>query len=207
MSNFDTKALVNSIRTLVKSVHSEHLREVFNETEIVVGHRQPKNLRGILTHAKFGDLVRENQLSSQNIPGIFAECKDPRCDLCRVGYTQSCSSFVCANGETWEIRCHINCNSTNVLYYQVCNMCNGKVSNTGKTKTKLRTRTNNHITCCRNGTGTNLCDRHVFECGNKNNCLKPPYFKLYAFMTVSTEEKLLTYQRFLHRRGYDTIDR
>ena len=86
-------------------------------------------------------------------------------------------------------------------------MCDGKTTYTGKAKTTLRARTNNHITCCRNGTGTNIFDQHVFKCGTVNKCLKPPYFKVYAFMRLSTEEKLLTYERNLHRKGYDTMNK
>ena len=119
---------------------------------------------------------------------------------------QTCSSFETANGTVWHIKCHINCNTTKVLYYLVCNMCNGGTTYTGKTKTKLRTRMNNHITCCRNGNDTNMFDNHVFKCGNINKCLRPPYFKIYAFMKVSTEEKLLTYERYLHRMGFDTMN-
>ena len=85
-------------------------------------------------------------------------------------------------------------------------MCNGATTYTGLTKTNLRARTNNHITCCRNGTGSNIFDRHVFKCGTQNKCLKQPFFKMYAFMVVSTEEKLATYERYLHRKGFDTMN-
>ena len=103
---------------------------------------------------------------------------------------------------------HINCNTKKVLYYLKCNMCNGASTYTGLTKTKLRARTNNHITCCRKGTGSDIIDRHVFKCGTKNKCLNGPFFKMYAFMVVSTEEKLLTYERYLHRgatRHYEQL--
>ena len=85
-------------------------------------------------------------------------------------------------------------------------MCHGKVTYTGITETKLRIRTINHIPSCRHGTGTNMFDLHVFNCGTKNNCLKPPYFEVYAFMKISMAEKLRTYERYLHRKGYDTMN-
>ena len=86
-------------------------------------------------------------------------------------------------------------------------MCNGQVTYTGKTKTKLRLQTNNHISCCRSGKGTNIFDNHVYKCGTKYNCLKPPYFEMYAFMKISAEEKLSTYEKYLHRKGYDTMNK
>ena len=206
MNNYDANSLTNTIRTLISSVNTPHLREILKDVEIVGGHRQPKNLQKLLTCAKFGDPIRETQAIKLK-PGIFAECKTPRCDLCKLGYIQTCTSFICSNGERWEIKCHINCNSKKVLYYQVCNFCQGTpVTNTGKTKTSLRTRTNNHISCCRSGKGSNLFDNHVYECGIRNGNLSPPFFKLYAFMRVSKEESLLTYERYLHRRGFDTIN-
>ena len=85
-------------------------------------------------------------------------------------------------------------------------MCKGKESYTGKT-VSLRARTNNHISACRNGTGTNMFDIHVHNCGKTNNCLKAPFFKLFAFMTVASESKLLPTERYLHAKEYDTMNR
>ena len=198
--------MVNSIRTLISSTRTDHLREVLKDVEIVTAYKQPKNLRALLTRAIFGEKL-EISKSLGDVPGIWAICTDSRCKLCSLSYVQSCSSFETANGKIWQIKCHVKCNTKNVLYYLVCNMCKGETTYTGKTKTTLRARTNNHITCCRHGTGTDIFDRHVFECGTKNNCLKEPYFKVYAFMTVSSEEKLITYERYLHRMGYDTMNK
>ena len=69
-----------------------------------------------------------------------------RCNLCFNGYIQECSTFKAANGIISNIKGNNNCNSTNVLYYYLkCKMCNGQVTYTGKTKTMLRSRTNNHM--------------------------------------------------------------
>ena len=205
MSNYNADSMVNSIRTQISSVKSDHLREVLQDVKIVAGYKQPKNLKGLLTHAKFS--TRTTIPKTIVTPGIFAECTTSRCKLCSSDYMQNCSSFETSNGFIWEIRSHINCNTEILAYYLKCNMCDGKVTYTGITKTKFRTRTNNHITCCRHGTGSNLFDNHVFECGTKNGCLKEPYFKVYAYMKFSTVEKLLTYERYLHRRGFDTINK
>ena len=204
MSNYDAKSMTNTIRTLISATKSDRLREIFNEVEIVVGNKQPQNLRGLLTKAKFGDRYQNPKNLLQ--PGIFAECTDPRCKICSLGYIQTCSSFETSNGTIWQIKSHINCNTKKVLYYLKCNMCNGATTYTGLTKTKLRARTNNHITCCRKGTGSDIFDRHVFKCGTKNKCLNEPFFKMYAFMAVSAEEKLITYERYLHRGGHDTMN-
>ena len=85
-------------------------------------------------------------------------------------------------------------------------MCT-KETYVGKTWQKLRGRMNDHISKCRKGTGKNKFDRHVYECGLKNNNLKPPFFKIFAFMALSSRDKLETYEKYLQRNGYDTLNR
>ena len=77
---------------------------------------------------------------------------------------------------------------------------------TGKTKV-LRDRMNNHISDCRLGGSTDLFDKHVFECKKQHE--EPdqePYFHIYAFMTVKKEEFLGTYEKYLHRKGFDSMN-
>ena len=176
----------------------------------VTAYKQPPNLQHQLCRAKFIDpsKIVQRPLKPRLPPGLFRSCNtksDTRCMLCRVNYVQPCTSFVCANGKTWEIRCHITCNTRNVLYYLVCNMCN-KTSYTGKTWQKLRGRTNDHICKSKGGSGTNKFDKHVHECGKKHGNLQPPYFKVYAFMALGSRDLLDTYEKYLHRNGYDTMN-
>ena len=84
-------------------------------------------------------------------------------------------------------------------------MCKGNTSYTGKT-VSLRARVNNHISSCRNGTGSNIFDIHVHKYGIANNCLKAPYFKLFAFMRVTAESNLLPMKKYLHMKKYDTMN-
>ena len=59
---------------------------------------------------------------------------------------------------------------------------------------------NNHITACRYRTSTDKFDSHVFKCINKNDHVaKEPYFKVYVFMTVNNENKLLCYECYFHK--------
>ena len=71
-----------------------------------------------------------------------------------------------------------------------------------------RYRMNNHITACRYGTSTDKFDNHVFKCSNKDkHVAKEPYFKVFAFMTVNNENKLPCYEYYLHKMGFDTMNR
>ena len=85
-------------------------------------------------------------------------------------------------------------------------MCNGQVTKSGKTENKLRIRMNNHISDCQTGNTTDIFDLHVHKCGLKNNCLTPPYFRIKAFMKLSSPDKLLTYENTIHQRKYATIN-
>ena len=78
-------------------------------------------------------------------------------------------------------------------------------TNTGKTY-DFRERMNNHISACRNGGSSDLFDEHVYQCKQKHpNPDTEPYFHIYAFMIVR-KESLLTYEKHLHKKGYDTIN-
>ena len=206
-SNLNTKEVTRNIQTLITNRQHGRLKEILTDLRVVAAYRQPPNLRHLLCKAKYGEESQDTLSSQSNQlpPGLFANCSDPRCNLCSLGYIQQCTSFVCANGKTWEIRIHINCNSRNVIYFLVCNMCNIE-SNTGKTWQKFRGRLNDHITKCRTGNGTNKFDKHVHECGKKHGNLKAPYFKVYAFMKLSSRDLLISYENYFHRNGYDSMN-
>ena len=130
------------------------------------------------------------------------KCNDKRCKLCEM-YLQPVKSFFTANGIEWVIRCHITCNSINVCYYLECISCNGQTTYTGKTNI-LRKRLNVHISSCRTGNTTNIFDAHVYNCGQKPK--SEPYFRAYVFITLSDTKYLLTYDNYLHRQKFDTLN-
>ena len=79
-------------------------------------------------------------------------------------------------------------------------MCNGNVTKSGKTETKLRARINNHISDYKSGNTTDMFDLHVHQCGIENNC------HILEFMKLSKPNKLLTYEKIIHKRKYATIN-
>ena len=195
-SNYTNRDAVKQTNILLENCTDATTKKSFENTRVVLAQKQPPNIQRIITRAKFGSPEPIKQ-------GLF-KCHSKACVICKL-YVQECSSFLTSNNKTWYIRCHITCNSVNVLYFLKCISCNGNTTYTGKTN-NLRSRTNNHISSCRNGTGTNKLDNHVFKCRQGKN-LKEPYFQLYAFMTVKDENSLRFYENFLHKRGYDTLNR
>ena len=141
------------------------------------------------------------------MPGIY-KCSHKGCKICRL-YLQPCTSFITANGTKWEVRCNINCNSKNVLYYLVCCFCemqNTLTSYIGKSD-DTRDRTNNHITGCRHGNTSNKFDNHVYKCAKTRKLpLIEPFFKLYLFMSLSNYNKLRNYESKLFAEGHDTMN-
>ena len=96
--------------------------------------------------------------------------------------------------------------SINVLCFLSCNSCHGNTTYTGKT-VNFRHRMNNQITAYSCRASIDKFDNHVFKCSNKNKRVaKKPYFKVYAFMTVNNENKLLCYESDLHKMGFDTMN-
>ena len=89
-----------------------------------------------------------------------------------------------------------------MIYFQVCTGCK-IVSNIGKTN-DLRKRTNVHISSCRNGDSPDRFDNHVYACKKSDN---EPYFNLWIFMEVNNVDKLLVYESYFHKKGYDTLNR
>ena len=196
-SNYCNNTIVNVAENLLKNSNNERLKNAFKEVTFINSLRQPPNLLRELGHSEF---LHKNKTK---LLGLF-KCKDKRCKICKL-YLQECKSFETANGFLWEIRCYIDCNSINVLYYLVCNFCK-KTTYTGKTD-KLRLRTNNHITGCRHGNTTDIFDIHVHNCSKQLNIpLIEPYFQLYAFLSINEYKKLRNYESLLHSRGYDTMN-
>ena len=119
-------------------------------------------------------------------------------------YLQSQPSFTLSSGKVWHVKSNITCSSKNVIYYLKCNRCDGKDTYIGKTN-NLRLRTNQHISTCRTGNGSNIFDQHVHHC--KNEDLEKPFLKLHPLLALKDEHCLLSYESHFHSLGYDTLNR
>ena len=199
ISNYSLKSFIPTITSYLKNINNEELRQKFQNTSIVLGLKQPPNLLRTLTHARFESIPRPTPTNSN---GLYKICSS-RCKLCQL-YIQEGDQFLTSNGTVWHIRCHINCNSTNVLYYLSCNYCHGHTTYIGKTSTSLRIRTNNHISDIKTGNTHDKFDLHVRQCSNLQ--LTEPFFKLYALMTLKDSSKLLIYERKYHKLKYDSMN-
>ena len=192
-NNLDFTQFVGMCNSLLKDCKDDNLKQVFENSRVILGLRQPNSLKQILMPTSI-------RVKPKN--GLF-KCHRSNCEICKT-YLQEVTSFVCSNGTRWVIKCNITCHSKYVLYYLKCNMCD-VTTYTGRTN-NLRLRTNNHISSCANGTGTDIFDIHVYNCGVKDGNLHKPYFKLYAFMEFNSEQKLILYEKMLHKKKLDTMN-
>ena len=139
-------------------------------------------------------------MSSRIQNGTYA-CNDVRCKIC-IQYLVKCDKVVGDKGVVWNIPSPITCQSKMVIYYIVCLGCN-HFCNVGKTNV-LRLRINQHICTSKSGDTTDKFDKHVFSC--KKDHLEP-LFKLYLLMEVDNYDKLLIYEDYFHKQGFDICNR
>ena len=199
-SNFDGGNIIEAAQNLIQRSTDKRIKEAFKDVNFIHARRQPPNILQRVTNAKF--ITGEKSVR----PGIWrcGRYQGVVCKICQL-YLQECTSFLCANGKRWTVHCYAHCNSLNVLYYLICAFCDFE-SYTGKTDV-IRDRTNNHITCIRNGTGSNKFDKHVHQCGKKHGkSLEEPYFKLFIFMVMNDYNKLRNMERRLYLLNYDTMN-
>ncbi|XP_078371353.1 uncharacterized protein LOC144655006 [Oculina patagonica] len=134
-----------ALRNIQKILHnkqpllnsSSNCKEIFKETPVVSYRRSP-NLRDLLVRAK---LKGPNQCS-QPPPGTFRCNSNHRCLTCpHIEDGKTTYTFSSTN-EVRQIKHHITCNSTNLVYMIQCKRCNKQY--VGETKRTLRERFTEH---------------------------------------------------------------
>ena len=172
------------------STHSD-IQEIFGNTSVVLSQKQTPNLLRILTQHKSTTSSEDNGL---------IKCKNIQCKICKL-YIQPCKEFELSNGMKWQVKCKITCNSKNVIYFLKCIKCS--CTYIGKTN-NMRKRMNGHISDSRHGNTTDKFDKHIFKCLGPNK--GEPFFQIFAMMSLSDSLKLLSYESYFHRKGFDTMN-
>ena len=197
-SNYKSQNIIKQTNSSLANIQDPSLKNIFKNAKIIQSQRQPKNLISQLTKSKYNG----NNDSSNNEEVKISKCNDTRCLICKY-YLQPITNFKLSNGDLWVIKRNMSCKSKNVIYFLSCNQCDGKATYIGKTN-NLRFRTNQHISTCRTGRGSDKFDQHVFECGKF--APREPFFKLYPMLQLNNEDALLTYEKHFQMNGYDTIN-
>ena len=193
-SNYSCVSVTKKLKQMIEQCPDENTRKFFQSKQVVHAARQPPNILRQLTTARF-----DTQKLNPKPPGIF-RCNNGQCKICTM-YLQECTAVTGKNGYHWTIQSHLTCHSQMVLYYHICLGCG--LSYVGKTNC-FRERTNNHISESKSGKTTDRFDLHIFKC--KTNHLEP-LFKTFILMEVNHYDKLLVYEDYLHKQGFDDFNR
>ena len=191
-------ALPNITRIIHKHSHvlysSDRCKKVFTSLPLVA-HRRCKNISDILVRAKLPEPV--NTDNSRFPPGSF-RCNKNNCTTCpyiedgRTQYTFN------STGQMNQIKSHITCETSNVIYMIQCTKCN--LQYIGETKRRLKERFNEHRRPIINTSSYNptAVSRH-FITGNHtvNHMLLIPLEKLYTNRDLVRKAR----EAFLIHRG------
>ena len=193
-SNYSCNLVTKKLKLLIESCPDQSAKYFFKDKDIVQAVRQPPNILRQLTSAKF-----DSYLVPPKVPGTF-KCRHSGCKICKM-YLQEGHTVTGSNGVIWHIQSRVGCNSQKAVYFLVCLGCN-QFSKVGKTNC-LRDRTNNHISESKSGETSDLFDKHVHNC--KKDHIEP-LFKLHILMEVNHYDKLLVYEDFFHKQGFDVCN-
>ena len=162
---------LNKLTRSLENIRSNELKQCFQNKTVKLATRQPKNLRKILTKAKF---ERNPQPSPVKEVGFFP-CND--CIYHRCGYFNSCKSFQFkANNKStiWHYKRYFNCDSKNVIYILMCNTCEwfylGQTTNL-----KQRIRKHKSDVFHPQNSFCKECSVHLRDCYR----MKEPFFRIY----------------------------
>ena len=97
------------------------MKNLLDDTKIILSRRQPQNLKRLLTKAEFS--------SSKPKPSV-SRCNEPRCRTCDLIITED--SIKLRSGKTWTIKSSMTCTSKDIVYIIFCPKC--KNSYVGQTQ-------------------------------------------------------------------------
>jgi len=94
--------------------NSRRIRNIITKDKILSNKWQPRNLKRLLTRARFNSSEQETK--------IIEKCGDPRCGTCR--YIHTGPNLKLKNGREIYPNANLNCKSVNLIYCIVCSGCN-----------------------------------------------------------------------------------
>ena len=177
--------IYNNIPILKCSVK---MNNVMKDVKLIKSKRQPRNLKKILTQAKFED--------SESTPQI-SKCNRPRCKICPI-IIQGEKIHFSATDEDFIVKSNLTCESRNVVYVLNCSNCNDQYI--GSTK-NFANRVTLHRSQIRNECYRNLeVSKHIHTCG-KNN------FRISPFYQCSNESQLLIKENYFISKYKPSLNR
>ena len=152
--------------------------DILANAKIIKSNRQPKNLKQILTKAKFEDDTRDEA------PKVL-KCKNTKCGICENIIEGE--SFTFKNGPTFKVKTDMSCTSKNLLYVMRCEGCGEDYI--GQTGNELRKRMTVHRQQIRNPELRMIpLSEHSSKCA-KSGSKKFSVFPFYKFPEEAKEQQ------------------
>ena len=147
--------------------NDDKMKNVLQKNPIIKSHRQLKNLKKLITRAKF-------QEKQNDIPPTISKCGRSNCGICDI--LVEGESFKFKNGPLFKVKINMDCSSKNLLYVIKCEGC--EENYIGQTGNDLRKRMTVHRQQIKDPSTRKIpLSAHLSECaGNKDN-----YFTLFPF--------------------------
>ena len=131
---------------------SAHMRQA-SPTVPVVGERNCRNLRSLLMPTRL-------PTPDQEAPGCY-NCNN-RCVICKEHMLQTNTFTSDTTHETFKIKQHVTCTSSNIIYLLFCDQCK-QAQYIGETKNTLKTRFYMHRNHIKQNSGTCTLVTHHFN--------------------------------------------
>ena len=192
---FSPRLVINlkEIKQIITNFETPELKRVFRDKWVLLSTRQPKNLRSMLTSAKF---ILNPIPPTPRTVGLIP-CGN--CTYCRTGYIRAATGFRVVNDEgrviEWTYNRMFSCKSLNVLYVVTCNVTPhfyvGKTMDTTKRCCK-------HASDVRHPHNSNCkkCADHLRGCSG----LIEPFFSIYPFFYEDDNHRRhLLERRFINK--------
>ena len=160
-------------------------------------HRQPANLKNLLTKAEF---------TSTEIKGCKSYTRS-NCQLCSKAYVRNVDKLFSSTGaELFKLNTHFHCKSLTCLYYLTCPVCTKNY--VGKTA-NFRERMNNHKTDIQNPEPNKIyADNYFSECITKRLAfLKELLFYSTHFLYVKDDDNRDGLEKYYIRQFKPELNR
>ncbi|MEW8548313.1 MAG: GIY-YIG nuclease family protein, partial [Candidatus Thiodiazotropha sp.] len=143
------------IRQNLPILHQDEImNEILKEYQIIKSKRQPRNLKRLLTRAKFTDTNESPKIK---------KCNRSNCGLCEHLITET--DFAFQSGKTFKVKCSMSCEVKNLIYVIRC--CGCQEEYIGETGDTLRHRVTVHKQQIRDPS-----TRMLYVSGHIDNCAR-----------------------------------
>ena len=169
------------------------MKKAFDKYDVVIGSRQPKSLKKILTKSRFPPTQPET--ADIRRPNGLYHCYN--CIYHQSGFIVECTSFMFGENLQfeWRYNRYFDCKSNNVIYILICNYCwYFYIGETDDLKQRTCLHKSNTVY-----PGNSNCSKLSYHLHHHSK-LQTPYFRIYPiFYVTDTHRRRFLDKRLIHK--------